>query len=415
MIVRIQWILGVLFAILVGVGVLTWVDSTAGRGPTTGEAQKANALRVHLNDISFAITNYSQNHDLNSLEQVQEEGKIIGRLVNELSQIYSQKGKAEASKLVMKAHQGLREASVNFLAADQDAFSVKKELDAAGAAFESSLSVRGVSTNRRSEQARAHIDRYVQFTHKLQQAEGKKHHAADRLVLWREAFEKALRETPTESHQEEQSLILRTSCTLLLVIGMGLLLFLYLRSSRELARPLRDILQCIEAAAAGDTSRTPDYWSSDEVGRISQATGRLISVLARSENLVYHLASLVESSGDAIISHTLDGKILSWNKGAQRMYGYSAEEMKGRYIESLTEGEGEVEMKTSLKKLRTGEKLKPFETLHRAKNGRVVRALVRVAAIYDSTRQIIGASFIAQEIPAIKASTNPLTHQPTGL
>src|SRR6185295_11104962 len=92
----------------------------------------------------------------------------------------------------------------------------------------------------------------------------------------------------------------------------------------QLVSPLQDILKCVEAASAGDVSQLPRQRSGDEIGQLAQSVGRLITVLARSENLVYHLAALVESSGEAIISHTLDGTILNWNKGAQRVYGYSA-------------------------------------------------------------------------------------------
>jgi len=170
------------------------------------------------------------------------------------------------------------------------------------------------------------------------------------------------------------------------------------RTDKEIARPLQEILRCVEAAAAGDTSRVPEHWAADEVGQLSQATGRLISVLARSENLIYHLAALVESSGDAIISHTLDGRILSWNKGAQRIYGYSAEEVKGQSIDILSPQDGGRQMRQCLKQIRNGEKLLPFETMHQARNGRHIPVLVRVAGITDSTRKMIGASFVAQDL-----------------
>jgi two-component system CheB/CheR fusion protein len=157
-------------------------------------------------------------------------------------------------------------------------------------------------------------------------------------------------------------------------------------------------LHCVEAAAAGDVSRSPQHWSRDEIGQLAQAVGRMISVLARSENLVYHLAALVESSGEAIISHTLDGTILSWNKGAQRIYGFSAEEAKGQSIAVLSPHDGGAEMMRTIERIRSGERIQPFETIHQARNGRSVRAFVRVSAILDSTRKVIGASFCAQDL-----------------
>ena len=198
----------------------------------------------------------------------------------------------------------------------------------------------------------------------------------------------------------------------LAIFGIAMVMRSQRRVEKEFVSPLQEVLQCVEAAAAGDVSRVPEYWSGDEVGQLSQAVGRLISVLARSENLVYHLAALVESSGDAIISHTLDGKILSWNKGAQRIYGYSAEEVKGRSIGILSPKDEGAQMMQIIRKIRNGERIQTFETFHQARNGRAVRTLVRVAAIYDSTHQIIGASFVAQDltdtnrIPPLAADRN---------
>ena len=174
------------------------------------------------------------------------------------------------------------------------------------------------------------------------------------------------------------------------------------RTAKDGPRPsshpsLRNILSCVEAAAAGDVSRVPELRTSDEAGQLAQAVSRLIQVLARSENLVYHLAALVESSGEAIISHTLEGTILSWNKGAQRIYGYSADEMKGQSI-FLLAPEAEAEMELYLRATAHGGAAPALRNHHRARNGRSVTALVRVSAIFDSTRKIIGASFCAQDM-----------------
>ena len=111
----------------------------------------------------------------------------------------------------------------------------------------------------------------------------------------------------------------------------------------------------------------------------------------------------MESSGDAIISYTPDGTVLSWNNGAQRIYGYTAEEMKGRSITLLAPYEGGPEMLSQFRKICQGERLRPFETIHRARSGRAVRVFVRVAAIFDSTHKVIGASFCAQDLSDVPA------------
>jgi PAS domain S-box-containing protein len=127
--------------------------------------------------------------------------------------------------------------------------------------------------------------------------------------------------------------------------------------------------------------------------------------------LVYHLAALVEISGDAIVSQTLDGTILSWNKGAQRLYGYSVDDVRGHSIGILSPMDHGEELRMVLGQVKRGEKVTPFETLHQAKNGRLVRALVKAAAVHDSLHRVIGVSFCAQELPAPATSSTaiPLT------
>jgi PAS domain S-box-containing protein len=200
--------------------------------------------------------------------------------------------------------------------------------------------------------------------------------------------------------RQRLSYLLGTLGVISMSAGAFFLLWFHRQTEQQMVHPLQNILVCVEAASTGDVSRMPDRWAGDEMGRLAQAVGRLISVLARSENLVYHLAALVEASGDAIISQSLDGKILSWNKGAQRLYGFAAQEVQGKSIAMLMPQDGGHEMRDILKRISTGEKVPPFEAVHLAKNGRGVHAFVKVAAIYDSMRRIIGASFCAQELAA---------------
>ncbi len=175
--------------------------------------------------------------------------------------------------------------------------------------------------------------------------------------------------------------------------------------------PLQDLIKCVEAAVAGDLSGRPSNGVPGEAGRLSHAVGRLIDVLARSENQIYHLAALIENSTEAVISHTLEGAILSWNKGAQRIYGYSAEEVEGKPIMILSPIDQGAEIQRQVETIRNGKRPQPFETLHRARNGRTVKALVRVSPILDSTRQLIGISFSAQELIDIRRQPRPASIQ----
>src|SRR5581483_777371 len=85
-----------------------------------------------------------------------------------------------------------------------------------------------------------------------------------------------------------------------------------------------------------------------------------------------HLAAIVESSDDAIISKDLNGILTSWNKGAERIFGYSAAEMVNTSILRLIPPDREKEEDYILERIRRGEKIDHFETLRRTKDGRLI-------------------------------------------
>jgi PAS domain S-box-containing protein len=114
------------------------------------------------------------------------------------------------------------------------------------------------------------------------------------------------------------------------------------------------------------------------------------------------LAALVDSSEDAIISKTLDGTITSWNGGAERLYGYRAEELVGKSISLLIPADRPDELPGILRRLRAGERIEPYETLRRRKDGSLVEVSVSVSPIRDLAGRVIGASSIARDVAAQK-------------
>src|SRR5207245_3849792 len=96
---------------------------------------------------------------------------------------------------------------------------------------------------------------------------------------------------------------------------------------------------------------------------------RDISERKRLEHERFQLAAIVESSRDAIIGKDLDGIITSWNKGAERIYGYSAEEVVGKHAAILTLAEHANEIARIMEKLRRGERIEPYETVRVTKSG----------------------------------------------
>ncbi len=121
----------------------------------------------------------------------------------------------------------------------------------------------------------------------------------------------------------------------------------------------------------------------------------------QAENVRFRLAAIVESSDDAIISKTLDGIVTSWNAGAERLFGYTAEEMVGSPITRLIPTELLPEEVEILAKLRRGERIEHYETRRRVKDGSLVDVSLTVSPIHDVTGAIVGASKIARNVTAL--------------
>ncbi|RPI42504.1 MAG: PAS domain S-box protein, partial [Hyphomicrobiaceae bacterium] len=135
---------------------------------------------------------------------------------------------------------------------------------------------------------------------------------------------------------------------------------------------------------------------------------RLLDVLARqaadlierkdAEQTARRLVALVNSSDDAIVSKDLNGIITSWNDGAQRLFGYSAEEMIGQPILLLIPQDHANDEPTILDRIRRGVRVEPFETVRLRKDGTLVDISISVSPIKDASGRVIGASKIARDI-----------------
>ncbi|MDP4302823.1 putative bifunctional diguanylate cyclase/phosphodiesterase [Leptothrix discophora] len=110
------------------------------------------------------------------------------------------------------------------------------------------------------------------------------------------------------------------------------------------------------------------------------------------------LAAIVESSDDAIVSKTLDGIVTSWNRGAQRIFGYTAEEMIGQPMTSIFPADRYDEEPQILARIARGEKVEHFETVRRRKDGSLVHVSATISPMRDETGRIVGASKIARDI-----------------
>jgi PAS domain S-box-containing protein len=112
------------------------------------------------------------------------------------------------------------------------------------------------------------------------------------------------------------------------------------------------------------------------------------------------LAAIVESSDDAIVGQDLDGIITSWNSGAERVFGYEADEMIGKPVSLLIPPDRPDEEPSILARLSKGQRIEHYETVRRRKDGELIDISLSVSPLADSTGKIVGASKIARDITA---------------
>ena len=110
------------------------------------------------------------------------------------------------------------------------------------------------------------------------------------------------------------------------------------------------------------------------------------------------LAAIVESSDDAIISKDLQGYIRTWNRGAERIFGYTSDEIIGRHISTLAAPDRVDEIPDILDRIRRGERVDHYQTKRKTKSGRILTVSLTVSPIRDAAGRIVGASKVARDI-----------------
>jgi PAS domain S-box-containing protein len=128
----------------------------------------------------------------------------------------------------------------------------------------------------------------------------------------------------------------------------------------------------------------------------------------RAEEAQARLAAIVESSQDAIISKTLQGVVRTWNAAAERLFGYKAEEAVGRSITLIIPPDRLNEETEILSRISRGERVEHYETVRRAKDGRLIDISLMISPVRDGEGEIIGASKIARDITERKQSEEAL-------
>jgi PAS domain S-box-containing protein len=154
-------------------------------------------------------------------------------------------------------------------------------------------------------------------------------------------------------------------------------------------------------------------YSSSPLREAGQITGlvvvfRDVTIQKREAELRNRLAAIVEFSDDAIVSKNLDSIITSWNRGAERIFGYTAQEAVGQHITILIPPDRIDEETGILGRIRRGEPVDHFETIRRRKDGTLLDVSLNISPIYDAAGRIIGASKIARDVTHRKQSQRAL-------
>jgi PAS domain S-box-containing protein len=131
--------------------------------------------------------------------------------------------------------------------------------------------------------------------------------------------------------------------------------------------------------------------------------------LREREQQLRWLASIVQSSDDAIVSKNLDGIITSWNKGAERVFGYTAEEAVGQPITIVIPQDRQDEERTILTRIRRGERTDHFETVRQRKHGSLIWVSLTISPVKNAEGKIVGASKIARDITEQKRTNDQIT------
>ena len=122
----------------------------------------------------------------------------------------------------------------------------------------------------------------------------------------------------------------------------------------------------------------------------------------RDDLVAQHYQAIIESSDDAILSKDLDGVILSWNDGAERLFGFTAEEAVGKPVTIVIPLDRRDEEPAILDKIHRGERIHHFETVRQRKDGSLLDISLTISPIRDSRGKIVGASKIARDITELK-------------
>ncbi len=184
---------------------------------------------------------------------------------------------------------------------------------------------------------------------------------------------------------------------------------------RWITRPVLALAEVASAVARrGDYSIRAQKISGDEMGLLTEAFNKMLArieeqteALLKNEEIRSFLAAIVASSDDAIIGKDLDSKVLSWNTGAERLFGYAAAEMLGQPMARLQPPDRPDEESHILEEVKRG-RIRHYETMRLRKDGRLIEVSLCVSPIKNARGDVIGISSIARDITEGKRAEREL-------
>lgn len=168
---------------------------------------------------------------------------------------------------------------------------------------------------------------------------------------------------------------------------------------REPHRPSQRDLRILDLYAQQAAAFIERQRGEEALHRLNEELERRV---AEQTQDVRRLVTLVETSNDAIYTRALDGTIATWNAGAERLYGYTAEEMIGQSWTAFVPHDRHAELEDNYERLLRGELVEPFETRRVRKDGRTVHVSIAIGTIKDAADRVVGVASIARDVSARK-------------
>jgi PAS domain S-box-containing protein len=183
------------------------------------------------------------------------------------------------------------------------------------------------------------------------------------------------------------------------LIGLAVLLAALGVIYRRVTRPISKLSEGVRAATAHTGAAPITVHGPAEVSTLVKDFNQLIAAADRELDVASRLAAIVESSADAIIGMTVDGVVTSWNAGAERMYGYTSEEMIGRsVVAAIVPDDHSGEMESLLAELRQGNEVALLETQRLHKDGSGLEVAVTHSPLRAATGEVTGVSSVSRDI-----------------